>query len=121
MINWFKKRIVKAVYTKTAEDLIRDLLGRGIDWYDYKAMDEAGWLAYYSNAQALLKNEVFTNELDRFIADCLKNIAYETTNFNQVMNIRTGIVFLETLRDRIRGIENPRRPESTEENLNSAI
>lgn len=118
-LDWLTKK-KEVIYIKTPEDNIADLLGRGIDWYDYKTMDLAGRMAYWNNAQAILKNDVFINELNHWIADCVKNTAYETKNFEQVMNIRTGIVFLETLKERIESIENPSKIENTED-LNSAI
>jgi hypothetical protein len=95
------------VNNPTAEKVIENILGRGIDWYDYAKMDFSGQQGYYQNAQSLLTNETFNNEINRFIADQIKFIGYESKSHEQTMHVRTGIAAIETLVDRIKSISGP--------------
>jgi hypothetical protein len=92
----------------SAEQVIKNIIGREIGWYDYQKLDFGGQQGYYQNAQSLLNNEVLNNEVQRFIADQIKFIGYETDDFSKIMNVRSGIVAVETLMDRIKNISGPK-------------
>jgi hypothetical protein len=90
-----------------AEDVIRAILGRDISWYDYNKLDFSGQQGYYQNAQSIVINETFNNEVAHFIADQIKFIGMESQSHSQTMNVRSGIVAVETLVERIKNIPSP--------------
>lgn len=87
--------------------VIKEIIGRGVEFFDYTKLDKGAWRSYYNDAKSIAANEVFNNEIRHYITDLLKFIGYESQNFEQVLHTRTAIVTLETLRDRLESIENP--------------
>lgn len=104
-----------------AKIVIETILKRGIDWYDYRKLDKGAWQNYFADAEMIVRNYTFNNELNHFITDMIKNAALETNNFEQVLNIRTGIITLETFKQRLESIENPNKPVETKEEPFGAI
>ena len=99
----------KKTENPSPEKVIRNILKRDIGWYDYNLLPFDGRIAYYQGAQSLLINETLKNELNHFLADQLKFIGYESMSHEQTMHIRTGIVAIETLMDRLKCIPEPSR------------
>ena len=100
---------------------IEDIIGREISWFDYQKLDQAKQADYYNDAQLIVKSEVFNNEISRYTADMIKWIAMESPDHNKTQHIRSLIVGLETLKQRLESIENPRRVKEPVEDIHSAI
>ena len=84
-------------------------MGRDVKFFDYKKLDQQAWLNYHNDAQQIAGNEVFNNEINHYITDLLKFAATESENWEQVLNTRTAIITLETLKQRFETIEDPRK------------
>ncbi len=97
------------VESSTPNYYIRQMMKRDILWYDYGKLDKTSQMLYYADCQNIVKGETFNNELNHLIADFIKFNANESKDFGQVMNIRAGIVALETLKERFEKIENPNK------------
>jgi len=118
-------------FTKTVEKIIEkpvgdptlvveQVLGRGIEWFDYNELSQSDLQAYYQNAQLILKNPVFTNEVSRIVADCMKWALREAKDFDSVRDMRMNINGIELLKERLGAIPNPLKVVN-EEDLHSAI
>ncbi len=100
--------------------VIEEIIGRGIEFFDYRKMDKGLHKQYKADAEMILKSEVFTNELNHYIADLVKFCAtLQGTPLNSdrlitLTNVQFGIVVLETLRDRLKAIEEPTNPDEVE-------
>ena len=94
---------------------IESILKRGIDWYDYRKLDNNSWRTYFNEAQNIFRNEVFNNEIHHYMSDLLKFAATETVDFSQVLHTRTGIIVLESIKDRFEKIESPDKPKGPPE------
>jgi len=92
---------------------LEQIMERGIEFYDYHKGGD--WQSYFSDAQFIAKNEVFNNELTHYMADLVKFCALEAKDFDQVLHTRTGIIVLETLRQRLESIEDPHKQETNDE------
>lgn len=103
-----------------AKLVIEDIIGRKIDWFDYKKLDQGARSNYKNDADFIRQNETFNNEISHYITDLMKFMAYEATNFEQILHTRTSIVTLETFRQRLENIEDPKSNKSNE-NLNETI
>lgn len=91
------------------------IIDRGIEWYDFEQMDEPSIKMYRAQAEVVIRNETFQNELNHYIADLVKFCTYETQDFNQLMNVRASIVALESFRERLQNIisiEQPHKEDS---------
>lgn len=99
---------------------IEDIMGRGIQFYDYQKLDQQAWVNYFQDAEQIVKNETFNNELTHYIADLVKFAATESQSWEQVLNTRTAIITLETFKQRLESIEDPRKDKTTE-NIHEAI
>ena len=97
------------------------IIGREISWFDYQKLDQAKQADYYNDAQLIVKSEVFNNEISRYIADMIKWIALDSPDHDKTEHIRSLIVGLETLRERLNNIEDPRKPKEPVEDIHSAI
>lgn len=91
------------------EFFISNIIGRGIEWFDYKKLDQGQKMIYYADCQNIVNSETFTNELNHYITDLVKFNANEAKDFDAVMNIRASIVALETFKERLSKIENPNK------------
>lgn len=98
---------------------IEKIIERKVEWFDYKKMDIQQQLNYYNDAQQVVNGEIFNNELHHYMADLIRFNAIEAKDFDQVMNVRTGIVTLETFKDRLSKIENPYKEQSKEDIYNA--
>jgi hypothetical protein len=105
---------------KKANEVIKEILGRDIEWYDYQKLKSDARVAYYNEAQKMLRGEVFNNEIKSFVTDLMKEIAMNSENFDKVIALRFSINALEAFRERLEMISDPTRSED-KENLTSAI
>ena len=114
-------RIVSEAYEKlTPMVFVQRMIQKGIEWYNYKALDHAGQMGYWNDAQSLLRNPVFQNEIQAMKSELVKYVAMESRSHEETMGVRTAIVNLEAFVERINDIENPNKKQ-TEEGINEAI
>ena len=85
-----------------------------LDWFDYRKLDRQHWSDYYGEAQQIVKSQVFNNELKKYVQDIVIDIANNSGDHSETMNKRTGMVFLESFKERLENIEDPREVERTE-------
>ena len=108
------------------EKVLEQIIGKDLKHYDYHNLDRNAWGNYHADAQKLLREGPFKNELDHYITDliqlCAKMPATPLTTDKLIVltNIQLGIVVLETLRDRLKAIEDPSPTKSTED-IHAAI
>ena len=99
-------------------ETIKKIIGREISWFDYKKLDKKSWEIYFNDAKLIRENSTFINELDHYIADLIKycatmnGIPLSNEKLIILTNVQFGIVALETLRERLKSIEDPRVPRS---------
>lgn len=98
----------------SAETVIAGLMQRGLNWYDSKELDYSNQVSYWNEAQALLKNEVFINEYNHFMAEMIKEIAKEV-DVETIKYARFGPLAMEGFKNHIESISNPKREESFDE------
>ena len=98
---------------------LEDIMERNIEFYDYKKLDKGSWNTYYADATAIINNETFNNELNNYKTDLVKFIALESKDWDQVMNLRTAIITLETFKERLEAIENPLKVTNKEDVFNA--
>ena len=79
---------------KDPRSFIESILKSKIDWFDYKKLDGARWNEYFNDAQFIIKNETFNNELYHWISDLIKFAAVETKTIDEVLHVRTRIINL---------------------------
>lgn len=104
------------------QDVIAQVLKRGISWYNYEELDLGKQAEYWSRAQDILRNPVFLNELHHFEADLVQHIAKQAKDFQEVRDLRYSINGIETFQERLQHIKNPTRVESVDEDsLNEPI
>jgi len=104
-----------------AADVIEEILNKGISWYDYKELSTVEQKKYYNQAQLILDNPVFQNEMNHFIKDLVEHIAYKSKDFQEVRDLRMTINGVKAFADRLGNIENIEEKEKSTEDLNSAI
>ena len=102
-----KKRI-------SPETVVNEILGRGIDWYDYKDLGFAEQISYWNDTQSLIKNNVLMNEYGHFLATMIKEMAKDM-NVEQLKYARFGIVTMEAFLEHLKQINNPDKMETTKE------
>jgi len=115
------KHKIKELSELSATHTIEKLLDRKISWYNYRELDNNKRKEYYFNAQAILDNEVFKNEMQHIISDTIKHIAKRSKNHEETQGNRMSINGLEVFRERLKSIENPVTDNKTKDNLHNVI
>lgn len=106
-------RTLKA--SSTPENVIKEILKKGIEWYDYKDLSESDRISYANKAKDLLRNDVFNNELNAFVSDLVNEIAYTACSEDIVNKLRYSINGVETLKERIERIAMPPKEKDAED------
>ena len=107
-------------------EIIKEILGRELEYFDYKSRDRGYWQRYFNDAKLIADSEVFQNELNAYIRDLTKFCAtmngYPPTQekLQILTNVQFGIVVLEDFVKRLGSIEDPRDSNSVED-INEAI
>ena len=110
-----KLKIEKSFTIKPkAENIIKDLMNGQIEWYNYEDLSFTQQISYWQDAQGLLKNQVFNNEVNHFINILIKEIAKDA-KIDNIPYLRAGIIAIEALRKHIETIKNPHKEESVDE------
>ncbi len=113
-----KELLKKARDTSNPEGYIKNLMKRDIEWFDHGKLDQGRKVQYHADAQNVLHNEAFRNELDHYIADLVKFCATMdkipiADKLIVLTNVQTGILVLETFKKRFSDIENPAKITET--------
>lgn len=98
---------------------LEDILGHDLEYFDYKE-NRSVWSSYHADAQAIVTNSTFLNEINHYRRILMEEATFKVEDFDKLMHVRTAIVTLETLLERLKSIEDP-RVEITKENINDAI
>lgn len=101
-------------------EVIKEIMGRGIEWFDYQKLSSDKKRLYYQESQRLLRSDVLVNEVNAYITDLVKEIAYNSEDFKKVENLRYSINGVKALLERLESINNPDKSVSTD-NLDEAI
>ena len=107
-------------------EIIHEILGRELSYFDYKSRDKGYWQRYFNDAKLIVESDVFQNELSNYVNDLTKFCAtmqgYPPTQekLQILTNVQFGIVVLEDFVNRLKAIEDPRKTE-TRETINEAI
>lgn len=108
------KKQIKELEKKVGDpaEVVKKLLGRPIKFFDTYKMSEERYNAYYKEAQQVINNEAFQNELNCLVVDLVNSSARDTEDFRQVLNRRFTLCGIELLKQRIENM-----PKVTEEEL----
>lgn len=112
--NNILERKIKELEKKVGDpaEVVKKLLGRPIKFFDTYKMSEERYNAYYKEAQQVINNEAFQNELNCLVVDLVNSSARDTEDFRQVLNRRFTLCGIELLKQRIENM-----PKVTEEEL----
>jgi hypothetical protein len=117
-----RKKIKKLEENQTnPEKIIANIIGRGIDWYDYEKLDSQEQLSYYLDIQRVLTNTAFENEVKHFLGDLIQEIAVSAAEVNKDKMLRFSINGVKTLLERLEAISDPREEVPTSEDINSYV
>ena len=94
-------------------EFIKNIM-KDLEWFDYRKMDKQLWMNYFNEAKMIFESDVFNNELKHFKQEIVRDIAENSEDHDETMYKRTGLIFLESLKDRLGNIEDPRIAESKE-------
>lgn len=116
-------KLMKVVHSKSTPELVVErVMRRGIGWYDYEEiLNENAKKAYYNDAQSVVKNSAFVNELNHLFADQVEFIAKESRDHEETMRIRMTINAIELIKERLEGIYDPAKTPPTIDEINEAI
>lgn len=116
------ERLTKDILNRaTSELVLRKIMGRGIEWYDFNELNPNQKKTYYNDIQSVIKNDAFINELNHLIADQVEYIARESKNHEDTMNVRMTINAVDMIKERLESIPDPTPVLPTEENVHEAI
>ena len=99
---------------------LEDILGHELEYFDYKE-NKSIWSTYYADAQAIVNNSTFLNEVNHYRRILMEEAVFKTENFEQLAHVRTAIITLELLVQRLRDVENPNKEPPKTENIYEGI
>ena len=105
--NKWHDKYIEVLRESTPENVLRVIMNRGINWYDYSELSVEKQKAYYDGAQSLLRSKVLSNEINHYIADMVEFAAKDSKDFAGVRDARMTINGLETLKERLESIIDP--------------
>jgi len=116
------EKLTKEILEKSTPELVlRKVMHRGIEWYDYDELNVNEKKMYFSDIQAVIKNKPFINELNHLIADQVEYIARESKNHEDTMNVRMTINAIDMIKERLESVANPKELAPTRDEINEAI
>lgn len=108
--------------TVDVKDIVKQILGRDIEWFDYNSFSKADKEAYSNDAKLILNSRVWNNETKRCITDIIQEIAKESDTQQMTENLRYQMIGIESLRDRFEIIATLKgKEEVTKDNVTSNI
>lgn len=108
-------------------EVIKQILGRNLEYFDYKARDKNYWQRYFGDSSLISDSEVFKNEVGGYIQDLTKFCAtmdgYPPTQekLQILTNVQFGIIVLEDFVKRLKSIEDPNSNNVSVETISDAI
>lgn len=102
-------------------EAIKEIMDKGIEWYDYEKLTPPEKKLYWAESQRLLRSNVLLNEVNYFISDLVKEIAFNSENYEKVVALRYSINGVKTLMERLEMIKDPSAKEVIDEDLDEAI
>ena len=114
----------------TAKDIVEQVLGRGVKFFDADALDDAEGANYWNRAKSALDNRALTNEIQHIIFDMTQACAganeleeLEEKEYEAIKAARWIILAYKLLEDRLKSNKNPNEPidRATDEELADAI
>ncbi len=96
---------------------VEAILKRGVSYYDPSLLDYAGQVTYRKNAEEILRNEVFNNELQHLEADWVEFCAKGAQDYGQVRDMRMCLTALTLFKARLRDIPIQAKRKDDEESL----
>jgi len=117
-----RQKIKQLEKDRTSPDKIIELLmNKGLDWYDYDKLDFEDRLKYYNDAQRVLTNSVFENEVKHFLGDLIQEIAVSDADYNKDKVLRYSINGVKTLIERLESIPDPRTEDPTKDDIHNYV
>jgi len=117
-----RQKIKQLEKDRTSPDKIIELLmNKGLDWYDYDKLDFEDRLKYYNDAQRVLTNSVFENEVKHFLGDLIQEIAVSDADYNKDKVLRYSINGVKTLIERLESIPDPRSEDPTKDEIHNYV
>ena len=104
---------------------VEEVIGRGLSWFNYEKSGQ--WQEYFNDAQYIINNETFNNELLHYNAELVKQCAtmdglpVSTDKLIKLTNLQFGLVVLETLKDRFESVKNPKTKNTEDFDPNEEI
>lgn len=102
------------------ELVVERVMAKSVGFYKYEKLNHEAQKDYYLQAQSLLHNDVFKNEIEHMITDWVEFIAYKSQSHESTRDMRMCINALELFKQRARSIVDPDKRESYDD-LNAAI
>lgn len=113
--------VCTAPHTCSARSVVEQVLDRGIEYYDSSTLSYADQKNYYTEAQRILRSPVFTNEVKRFVADLVTEIAKKAPNWQTVEFLRATINGQQALVERLGEIPNPEKRVPSDSDLYDGV
>jgi len=121
-IKELRAEINRLKHKSTPEIVVEKVMRRGIEWYDYNDIKDINQKRdYYHDAQNVLKNPVFINEIKHLLADQVEFIARDSQSHEDTMNVRMTINAIDLIKERLESIYDPDKNKPSTNNLYSAI
>lgn len=82
-----------------------------IEFFDYESLNPQEQKAYYSDAQAILRNRTFNKEFNNIIGNLIKKAVLGSKNWDDLMFVRSNINGLLMFKERLLEIKVPENNE----------
>ena len=105
------RAVRKQAKQKSPSNVIEDVLERGIKWYDYYGLEDDKKKNYYREVQRALMNTALQNEINKYIADLVHEIAYSDADANRDKILRYSINGIKAVMERLESYPNPEQKE----------
>lgn len=107
-----KLKIEKEILNKTdtkknPQNVIEDILGKNLEWFDYLELAPSERSKYILEAQQILSTTVFENEINYLFTSWMKWCLEQSKNFEDIRDIRMNYVGIDLFRKRLKSIIEP--------------
>lgn len=103
------------------QKVVASILKKDVTWFDFEELDPAQQSAYFQDAQLILNNNVFNNEINFLFAEWMKWAVKEAPGFAEIRDIRVSMNAIEMLKKRLETICIPKTGASISEKIYEAI
>jgi len=113
---------MKAIIDKsTPQIVIEKLLGEELEYFDYMTLDDQARKVYYNNANLVLNNDTFKNEVMRLLSGLIQDVAKNAESWERVISLRHCIVGIEAIKKRLESITPPQEETINPKKLTELI